>query len=444
MNAENEVFEEGVIVIEKDKIIDIGPSQLSASYPNAKIMDASNAIVMPGFINTHNHLSMVAFRGIAEYNIQNFTDRLVNYFFPLEKALLNRHLIYTAARHAAIELALAGVTTTADMYYHEDEVAKAVKEVGLRAILGETIIGFPVVDAPQPYGGLAYAEKFIQEWQDDPLITPAVAPHASYTVSPDYLKQAKKLADKYDVPILIHMSEIADEIALTNTRLPNAISQDSIVSFLDSLGFLDDNVVAAHSNYLSPADIRQLKQRGVGIAHNPKANTKDMSGLAPAWDMYSQNLAIGLGTDGPMSSNQMDILTVMGYAARVARIRDNNIARFDPVDLVRMATIGGAHALHIQAKTGSLEIGKQADLIMIETQSSNMRPNYDSYATLVYSAYPSNIIMTMVAGRIIAQDGQILTINMTQHQQDWQEIESKVRSFLKAHQQNPVSEALKN
>lgn len=432
MNAERDVIDKGVIVIEGSDITAIGAATLAADHPNAHHIDAQGAIVMPGMINLHNHLSMIAFRGIAESGITDFQDRLENYFFPLEAELLDRKLIHVSARHAAIEMALAGVTTTADMYYHEDEVAKAVKSVGMRGVLGETVIGFPVVDAPEPYGGLAYGEQFIKDWQDDPLITPALAPHAPYTMSPEKLRETKALSDQYNAPILIHMDEIGHEEALTAERFPDSTQNRTVVEYLDDLEFLGPNVIAAHVNHVTPSDIATLKARGVGVAHNPKANTKDMSGLAPAWDMYKAGLAIGLGTDGPMSSNQMDIINVMPYAVRIARIRDTNIARFDPVEVVAMATINGARALNMEDEIGSLEVGKKADLILIETQSPNMQPNYNPYATIVLSAYPSNVILTMVDGKIIAHDGKPTNIDMDAHRKDWGQIQQKVSDFLKS------------
>lgn len=429
MDSQRTIYKNGVVVIQGDSIVAIGDADVATQYKGAHVIDADGGIVMPGMINLHNHLSMVAFRGLAESGLSATDNRLYKYFFPLEKNLLDRELIRVSARQAAMEMALGGVTLTLDMYYHEDEVALAVKQVGIRGVLGETSIGFPVVDAPKPFGGLVYAEKFIQQWQADSLITPAVAPHAPYTVSPEELLKAKALADKYQVPLLMHIAEFAEESAKIAKAYPNTTQERSVVQYLDDIGFLGSNVLAAHVNYVDQDDIEILRSKNVGVSHNPKANTKGMSGLSPAWQMYKAGVAIGLGTDGPMSSNQMDIVSVMPYAARVARLGDQQTAKFDPAEIVEMATINGARAINMQHRIGSLEVGKQADIIIFETKSLNMQPNYDVYATLVYSAYPANVVLTMVAGEIVAQEGKIMKVDLLAHQAEWAKIVKKVADF---------------
>jgi cytosine/adenosine deaminase-related metal-dependent hydrolase len=429
MDKHRTIFENGVVVIQHDSIIAVGGKEIAARYAGAHVIDAEGGIVMPGMINLHNHLSMVAFRGLAESGLSAADNRLYKYFFPLEKNLLDRELIRVAARHAAMEMALGGVTLTTDMYYHEDEVAQAVKEVGIRGVLAETSIGFPVVDAAKPFAGLAYAEKYIQDWQGDSLITPAIAPHAPYTVSPQELLKAKVLAEKYNVPLLIHVAEFAEERAKVASAYPDTTQNRSVVQYLDDIGFLGPNVLAAHVNYVDQTDIEILRDKNVGVSHNPKANTKGMSGLSPAWQMYKAGVAIGLGTDGPMSSNQMDVVSVMPYAARVARLGAPQTAKFDPVEIVEMATINGARAINMQGSIGSLEVGKQADLVIFETKSLNMQPNYDVYATLVFSAYPTNVVLTMVAGKVVAQNGKIMNVDLGRHQSEWTKIVKKVADF---------------
>ncbi len=403
MNPNRNIIEDGVVVIRQNKIIAVGDANISGQYTPDETIDAEGDILIPGMINLHNHVPMVAFRGLAEdgYTVG---ERLFNFFFPLEKALLDRELIFVSARHAVMEMALGGV-------------------------LGETVIGFPVVDAPEPYGGLAYAEKFIQEYLNDDLITPAVAPHAPYTVSPQKLLEAKALADKYDVPILMHMSEFEDERQRTREEFGEIPADVTIIQYLDRIGFLSDRLLGAHVVYTDQTDVALLKDRGVGVAHNPKANTKDMSGLAAGWEIYKSEAAIGLGTDGPMSSNQMDILSVMQYGARVARIRQGTGKPFKPVELVEMATLGGARALDMEDEIGSIEVGKLADLVLIDTKAANMQPNYDVYATLVYAAYPTNVKTTIVNGQIIVKDREILTFDVSAHQERWAKIQDRVSTF---------------
>lgn len=422
------VHKEGTVVVRDDTIVSVGGEELLELYTAPETIDAGGSIVMPGMINTHNHISMVAFRGLGEYAVE---DRLFKFFFPLEKELLNRNLIRVSARHAAMELVLGGVTTVTDMYYHEDEVAKSVKQVGMRGVLGQTIIGFPVVDSEEPYGGLEYAVDFIEAFKGDDLITPALAPHAPYTVSAEKLMETKALAAEYDVPIVIHLAEFHGEKAKIEERFPDTPKDQSVIEYLDGIGFLGPEVLGAHVIAVNDSDMELLKKRGVGIAHNPKANTKGGDGLAPAWEMVQKNLAVGLGTDGPMSSNQMDTLSVMGYAARIARIRYEDGIKFTPVELVQMATIGGARALNMEDRIGSLEPGKAADIIILDTNSPNMQPLYDVYAAIAFQANPGDVSTTIVNGRTVVKDRIIQTIDLETHQKEWNSVTQRVAEFAK-------------
>ena len=428
MDAGRQVIDGGVIAVSGADIIAVGGAELAAQYSAARTIDARGGIVMPGMINLHNHIPMVAFRGLGEYAVE---DRLFQFFFPLEKALLSRELIHIASRHAAMELALGGVTLVTDMYYHEDEVARAVREVGIRGVLGQTIIGFPVVDAPEPFGGLDYARTFIAEFSDDPLITPAIAPHAPYTVDRETLLKARALSDETGAPLVMHLAEFAHERTLVKARHPDYSTDESIIAYLDRIGFLGPNLLAAHVSFVSDADMDLLKSRGVGIAHNPKANSKGISGLSPAWEMYGKGLRLGLGTDGPMSSNQMDILNVMTYAASVARLRKDDPKLFTPFELVDMATMGGARALNREDELGSLEVGKRADIVILDTAAPNMQPNYDPYATIAFAAYPKDVSHTIVHGRVIVADGALLTVDRAAHDAEWQAIMRDVAAFAK-------------
>ncbi len=426
MDSEGTAFDEGVVVVRGDLIVAVGGPELAGRYEAKRTIDAGGDIVMPGMINLHNHIPMVAFRGLGENGVD---DRLFKFFFPLEKELLSRDLIRVASRHAAIELALSGVTLVTDMYYHEDEVARSVAEVGIRGVLGETVIGFPVVDAAEPWGGLAYAEGFIEEWKDHPLVTPAVAPHAPYTVPPEWLVKSRELAERLDVPILMHMAEFAHEKRLIQERYGTIRDDQSIVEYLEEVGFLSDKLMAAHTIYVDADDMETLKRLDVGVSHNPKANARGNSGMSPAWDMYMKGVDIGLGTDGPMSSNQMDVLNVMNHVAGVARFLGEDSTRFTPYELVYMATMGGARALDMEDRIGSLEVGKQADLLVVDVDAPNMQPNYDAYATLAFAAYPENVRTTIVAGRVVVEDRQVLTVDLEAHRREWDALTAKVAKF---------------
>lgn len=422
MDHHNTVINNGVVVIRDNKIVSVGDATLLNRYRADKVIDAEEGIIMPGMINTHNHIPMVAFRGLGEEGIKN---RLFAYFFPLEGEKLSRDLIYKATVHGSIDMALSGVTTYADMYYHIDEMAKASKAVGIRAVLGETVIKFPVVDAKEPYGGIDYAVKVIEEYQNDELITPAFAPHAPYTVSKEKMQQITELAQKYQVPVLIHVGEFDDE----DKRLK--LTDKSVVEYMDEIGVLNERVLLAHAIHLTDADLDLINARGAAVAYNPMANAKGATGIARAYEMLNKGVKVGLGTDGPMSSNQVDLFRTLSYAANMQRVKYQDRTIMTPDVVVRMATIGGAQALNMADKIGSLEAGKLADVIVVETRSPNMMPNYDVFATLVFQANPSNVDTTIINGRIVVEDKQLKTYDIEQNRQQMKAIEADIAEFAR-------------
>ncbi|MCX3067811.1 amidohydrolase [Cetobacterium somerae] len=422
MDKNNKVINNGVVIIKDNKIISVGNEELLKIYSAKKIIDAKNGIIMPGMINTHNHLPMIAFRGLGEEGIKN---RLFAYFFPLEGEKLNRDLIYKATVHGSIDMALSGVTTYADMYYHMDEMAKATKEVGIRGVLGETVIKFPVVDAKTPYGGIEYAINFIEEYKNDDLIIPAFGPHAPYTVSKEKMQEIENLSKKYNVPIMIHVGEFDDEDKRLNLK------NKSVIEYMDSIGVLNNRVLLAHAIHLNEKDLDIIKKREVSIAYNPMANAKGATGIARAYKMLNKNIKVGLGTDGPMSSNQVDLFRTLSYASSMQRLKYNDRTIMTPDIVVKMATIGGAQALNLDKKIGSIEPGKLADIVIIETKSPNMMPNYDPFATLVFQANPSNVDTTIVNGKIIVENKKLKTYDIKKNIKQMKEIENDIAKFAK-------------
>ena len=422
MDKNNKVINNGVIIIKDNKIISVGNKELLKVYSAKKIIDAENGIIMPGMINTHNHLPMIAFRGLGEEGIKN---RLFAYFFPLEGEKLNRDLIYKAAIHGSIDMALSGVTTYADMYYHMDEMAKATKDVGIRGVLGETVIKFPVVDAKTPYGGIEYAINFIEEYKNDDLIIPAFGPHAPYTVSKEKMQEIENLSKQYNVPIMIHVGEFDDEDKRLNLK------NKSVIEYMDSIGVLNNRVLLAHAIHLNEKDLDIIKKREASIAYNPMANAKGATGIARAYEMLNKNIKVGLGTDGPMSSNQVDLFRTLSYASSMQRLKYNDRTIMTPDVVVKMATIGGAQALNLDKKIGSIEPGKLADIVIIETKSPNMMPNYDPFATLVFQANPSNVDTTIVNGKIIVENKKLKTYDIKKNIKQMKEIENDIAKFAK-------------
>jgi cytosine/adenosine deaminase-related metal-dependent hydrolase len=420
MNREKDIVENGFVVIEKDRIVCIGeqkevtPFEQDLEY---EVIDGQGGILMPGMINAHTHASMVAFRSLGD----DLQDRLKKYIFPLENLLVDQDLVKKGAKYAICEMLLGGVTTFCDSYYYEDEVAKAAKEMGIRGILGETIVDFPAPDGEKPYGGLEYCEWFIEKWKGDELVIPAVAPHAPYTNDSEHLKAAYELARKYDVPMTMHVAEMDYEQKKYEEEY-----KMTPVQYLDSLGILDENFIGAHLVNVTEEDLGILEKREVGISHNIGANSKGAKGVAPAVKMYKRGLKVGLGSDGPMSGNTLDIITQMSLVGKVHKLHNMDRSLFPAVEIVEMATIGGARALNIDDITGSIEVGKKADVVIIETQSVNMCPIYDYYSVLVYSANPSNVDTLLVNGEVLVKNKQLVKQDFKEIKSDLLQLQEKI------------------
>ncbi|WP_028870090.1 amidohydrolase [Psychromonas arctica] len=403
MNAEKTIYESGTVAIKDNKIIAVGDKKLADQYQATKIMNVAGDIVMPGLINTHTHVSMTVFRSLAD----DVPDRLHRYIFPLESKLVSRDMVRIGANLGNVEMLKGGVTTYADMYYFEDEVAKTVDKIGMRAVLGETVIKFPVADAKNAQEGIAYALKFIEEYKDHPRITPAFAPHAPYTNTTEVLQQVAKLSEEKGVPVLIHLAESTRE----EEKIAEISGGKSPVQYMHDIGALNSQLVGAHMILVDDEDIALVKASDMGVAHNMSANIKSAKGVSPALKMYDQGVRIGLGTDGPMSGNNLSTIAEFGQVAKVHKLVNHDRAAMPPVKVIDMSTMGAARALHMEDKIGSLEVGKLADIIVIDTKAVNMVPMYNPYSALVYSAYPTNVRHAIVDGKILMEDKKVLTVD---------------------------------
>jgi 5-methylthioadenosine/S-adenosylhomocysteine deaminase len=405
MDADGRVLQDGAVAIDGSDIVDVGPADaVRRRFRGRDTIDAGGQVIMPGLINTHTHAPMVLFRGLADD--VSLTDWLNNYIFPAESKMVSPEFVRAGARLAALEMIESGTTTFVDMYYFEEEIAKETKAAGLRGILGQTVIQFPVADAKTPADALARAEKFIIDFRDDPLITPAVAPHAMYTLDGPTLKAARDLSLRYNVPTLIHLAETRDEVKTARERF-----KASPVAYLDSLGFFGPGVLAAHGVWVSDADIAVLKARGVGISHNPESNMKLASGIAPVTAYLHAGIAVGLGTDGAASNNDLDMFEAMRQAAFLAKV-----STFDPQAVsartaLEMATIRGARALGMETRIGSLEKGKRADVIVVSMNSARQTPMYDPISHLVYVTRGDDVRDTIVQGRVLMRNRKVLTLD---------------------------------
>ncbi|MGL6120150.1 MAG: amidohydrolase, partial [Fusobacteriaceae bacterium] len=337
MNEKREVIENGVIIIKNNKIISVGNEELLEKYEATKVIDAEDGIIMPGMINTHTHASMTVFRSLAD----DVPDRLNRYIFPLENKMVSPEMSYLGAKHGALEMALGGVTTVVDMYLFEEDAARAIKEVGLRGVLTQNIIKFPTADGKQKGETLNRAIAFIEKYKNDELITPGFGPHGPHTVTKEELIKIKELSEKYNVPVSMHVAETDAEF--------NKIMKDhkmTPVEYLDSLGLLNKRFISAHNIFVTDSDIELMKKRDVGIAHNMVANIKSAKGISPALKMHDKGMRVGLGTDGPMSGNTLDIIGQMGYVAKLHKLDTKDRSALPPLKAVEMATLGGARALH--------------------------------------------------------------------------------------------------
>ncbi len=416
MNNQRDVIEGGVVVIRGAKLVAVGPASLAAQFTAKKTIDARAGIVMPGMINTHTHAAMTIFRSLGD----DVADRLKRFMFPLEAKFVDRQVVYWGTLHGALEMVEGGVTTFVDMYYFEDEVARAAKQIGMRGVLGETILNFPAPDSKEPYGGFALAQKFVADFRGDPLITPAFAPHAPYTLDAAHLKLIADETAKFDVPVLMHVAEMTDEVdTLRKER------NQTPIEFLDSVGLLNRRLVAAHCIFVNDSDIALMKARDIGVAHNIVANIKSAKGVAPALKMHEQGMRVGLGTDGPMSGNTLDIIGQLGYVAKLHKLVNHDRTLAPSIEVVEMATRGGARALHMEDKLGSLEAGKLADVIIIDADATNLIPNYDVYATLVYGASAKDVRTTIINGKVIMEDRKVLTL-------DAAEVKAHMRAMAKS------------
>lgn len=423
MNAKKELIEDGAVVIRESRIIAVGPASLAARFTAPKVIDVHGDIVMPGMINTHTHAPMTVFRGLGD----DVPDRLRRFIFPLEKNLMNREFVHWGGLHGIVEMIEGGVTTMVNSYYFEEEFAATAKKAGMRGVLGQTVINFPAPDSPEPYGGLALAKKFAAAYRGDPLITPAIAPHAPYTLDAAHLREIAREAEALDVPVLIHLAEMTEE--MTGLRKDYNMTP---VEFLDSVGLLNRRLVAAHCIFVTDSDIALLKSHDVGIAHNMVANIKSAKGVAPALKMYNQGLRVGLGTDGPMSGNTLDLIGQLGYVAKLHKLDNHDRNVMPAINVVEMATLGGARAIHREADLGSLEVGKLADVVVVDHDSTAMVPFFDVYSALVYAASPRDVRTTIIHGRLVMEDRKLLTIDAAEVKAHMRDITARINAALAA------------
>jgi 5-methylthioadenosine/S-adenosylhomocysteine deaminase len=425
VDATRRVVPNGAVAIDGTDIVAVDTADAVArQFRGADVIDATGHIVLPGLVNTHTHAPMVLYRGLADDLA--LMDWLSKYIFPAEAKTVSPAFVRAGTRLAALEMIESGTTTFADMYYFEEEIAHETKAAGLRGVLGQTVIQFPVADAATPADALARADLFIKAFKGDPLITPAVAPHAMYTLDGPTLKAARELSRQHGVPTLIHLAETHEEVAAAKER--NAASP---AAYLDSLGFLGPGVVAAHAVWVSDADIALFKQRGVGVSHNPESNMKLASGTAPVTGYLRAGLPVGVGTDGAASNNDLDMFEAMRVASLLHKLQTSDPRAVGAATALEMGTLGGARALGLDRLVGSLERGKRADVIVVDTSSARQTPLYDPVSHVVYVTRGGDVRHTVVNGRVLMRDRKVLTLDAARVLAEARAWVEKVRAAVK-------------
>ncbi len=426
MDAGRRIVDNGAVAVRGDRIVAVGPrAEVEQRFRAARRLDRPGAVLLPGLINAHTHAPMSLLRGIADD--MRLDEWLEKYIFPVEARHVSPEFCRWGTRLAALEMTLGGVTTFADMYYFEEVIAEAVREAGLRGVLGQTVIGIPVADANTPEDALRRTEAFLKRFAGDPLIVAAVAPHAHYTVSDSIFQASRALANRYNAPLLTHLSETKRYDEQLHARRGMSPTR-----LLDSLGVFAGRTLAAHGVWLDEADIKILHARGVGLAHCPSSNMKLASGVAPVVKMLSLGLAVGLGTDGPAgSNNDFNLFEEMDLAAKLQKVITGDPQALPAQQALEMATVLGARALGMEKEIGSLEAGKKADLIAVRLDQPHAAPLFGLVSQLVYAMKASDVSDTMVNGRWILRDRRPLALDAKLVLAKAEEFRAKIAASLK-------------
>jgi 5-methylthioadenosine/S-adenosylhomocysteine deaminase len=421
MDSKNSIFETGFLCIRGDSISKIGTGTPS-SFKAEKIIDARGGLILPGLVNCHTHAAMSLFRGLADD--LPLMEWLNNYIFPAERRI-DAEFVYTGTLLALAEMILSGTTTFCDMYLFEDQVARAARKAGVRCLVGEVLYDFPSPNYGPVEKGLEYTESLIQKWQKDPLVSIAVEPHSLFTCSPELLTASNELALKYKVPVIIHVAETLTELSEIKEKYGK-----TPVKYLDSLGLLGPHLIADHCVHIDDADIKTLADHGVKVVHNPESNMKLASGIAPIPQMLSQGVTVGLGTDGCASNNNLDLFSEMDTAAKLHKVNSLDPTVMDALSVLKMATIHGARVLGLQNVTGSLEVGKKADIIVIDTHKPHLTPMYNAISHLVYAARGNDVSHSIINGQLVMEDRKLLTLDIAEIITRAREISIRVKSWL--------------
>ena len=429
MDDQFQQYDKGAVAIKGDLIAAVGDQdELQEKFQAEELRDCQGKLLMPGFVNAHTHVPMNLLRGLGDD--LRLDVWLLGYIMPVEREYVDPGFVHLGTTLACAELIRSGVTSFADMYYFEDQVAESTAEAGLRAVCCQTILKFPSPDALSYEESLAASEVMIKKWKDHPLITPAIGPHAPYTATVNILESATALAQKYNVPLHIHIAETAQEVAdsLDKYDMP-------VVPYVEQFDVFSAKVIAAHCVHIDEREMRTLQRYGVGVAHNPTSNLKLSSGIAPIKTMLEYGLNIGIGTDGVSSNNDLDMFEEIRLAALLAKGSSGDPTVVPARTAINMATHMGAKAIHLDHLVGSLEKGKKADLILVDVNTLHNSPHFrhdenSIYAQLVYAAKSTDVTDLMVNGQWLMRSRELLTIDLENLSVQAQEMAEEIDCFL--------------
>lgn len=424
LDSNDSQIDNGLIAINEDVIVAVGRNEdLGDTIRGKTTIDAAHCIVMPGLINAHTHAAMTCFRGIADD--MELMSWLNNYIFPAEAKNVDRELAYWGSKLACAEMIRSGTTTFCDMYIFEDETATAAKESGMRCLVGEVLFDFPSPNVKSPEEGLAYTGMLIEKWNSDPLVNILVEPHSLYTCSPSLLKDAKDLADRYNLPIATHLLENRGEEKQLKEKLGKNATQ-----FLHEMGYLNERFFAFHCVVMDDEDIEMFADNGCKVVHNPESNMKLASGVAPISSMLAHGVTVGLGTDGCASNNNLDMFQEMDTAAKLEKVERLDPTVMSATTVTRMATRDGARVLGMENLVGSLQVGMKGDIIIIDLNRPHLTPMYNAYSHLVYTVKGDDVKTALINGKVVMEDRKLLTIDEHDVMDRVNQISKRVRKSL--------------
>jgi 5-methylthioadenosine/S-adenosylhomocysteine deaminase len=441
MDEQLSQFEPGAVAVRGTSILAVGlEAEIKRNYAAKEIVDCNGKVLMPGLVNAHTHVPMTLLRGLADD--LRLDVWLMGYMMPVEREFVSPDFVRLGTLIACAELIRAGVTAFADMYYFEEDVAKATTEAGLRALCSQTVLKFPTPDAQTYEDSLAMARDFIQRWKGNDLIVPSVAPHAPYTCTDEILRATAQLAVEFDVPLHTHLAETALEV--DNMRRETGMP---VIPYVKKQGLFDAKVLAAHCVHVDEGEMRTMLHAGAGVAHNPTSNLKLASGIAPVPKMLEVGLNVGIGTDGPASNNDLDMFEEVRLAALLAKNSNNDPTTLPAPMALTMATRMGAKALHFGDVTGSLESGKRADLILVDISSLHNSPQFrregsNIYAQIVYAGKSNDVTDVMVNGKWLMRAHKLLTVDEEGLKLAARDYAKRIDAFLIEREQSILSKLI--